>query len=60
MTSPFLTKHDAADYCHTTPLVLERAFHRRELEGMKRGRQLLFRVEWLDAWLMRGHRRAEP
>lgn len=58
--SPYLDPQSAAEYAHTTPLVIRRAFRRHELTGIRRGRTLLFTAEWLDEWLSASIQRAEP
>lgn len=60
MESKYLDAAQAAAYAHTTALVVRRAFRRHELTGIKRGRSVLFTVEWLDEWLSAAIQRAEP
>jgi hypothetical protein len=59
LDSPYFDVELAAEYAHTTPLVVRRAFRRHELTGIKRGRTLLFTAEWVDEWLAASIQRAE-
>jgi excisionase family DNA binding protein len=56
VTSPYLTKAEAADYARVSVRTIERAIKAGDLDaGGIPGRRLI-RQEWVDAWLMRAQR----